>query len=139
MRAVLVALLVTASIGLGQAAVADTLPDLPGMGVAESVTGGAAAPTDDATSAQVNTTSDDRVPAPDPTHAAGQEVNEAVSTAVSPQDRAVVTELPGGTSIPLLEDLAPTSGTSAGIATLAMLALAVAVLWTRFLVRLNTI
>jgi hypothetical protein len=139
MRAVLVVLMVTAGLGLGQAAAADTLPDLPGMGVAESVTGGAAAPTDDTTSAKVNATSDDRVPAPDPTDGSTQDVENAVSDAVSAEDTAVVVELPGGTAIPLLSDVAPVSNSAAGIATLVMLALAVVVLWTRFLVRLNHI
>ncbi|MEX2394850.1 MAG: hypothetical protein WD826_10270 [Actinomycetota bacterium] len=139
MRSVLVIALVSAGLGLGHAVAADTLPDLPGMGVAEAVTGGATAPTEDATSVKVNSTSDDRVPAPDPTDSSTQDVSDAVTNTVSPEDTAVIVELPGGTAIPLLSDVAPVADSAAGIATLVMLALAVVVLWTRFLVRLNHI
>jgi hypothetical protein len=139
MRVGLVVLLVSVAMGFGQAASAGAFPDLPGMEMAESVAGGASAPTDDATSATTSTTDDERVPAPDPTFEASNDSTKVVDEATSPDQIVVVAELPGGSSIPLIKELSPASNNGAGTAQLAMLALAICVLFTRFLFRLNDV
>lgn len=119
----------------GSAASAGTFPDLPGMELAESVASGETSVEDGASRVEARSAADgDRVPAPDP----GLNSRKVVDEATTPDQTAVVVELPGGAAIPLVGEAARASNGSE-VALLAGFALVVCVLFTRFLVRLNSI
>lgn len=128
MRAGLLVCLVAIVMAAGRVASAGTFPDLPGMEMAERVATGEESAPEGAPLTSAAKSETDRVPAPD-----SRQVVEEAST---PDQTAIVLELPGGGSIPLIGEAARSS-TGAPVAPLAALALAVVVLFTRFLYRLN--
>ena len=135
MRTVLVAFVGAVVLALAPSALASsspTFPDLPGMGgvarLTHAKTPEASASTS-GTAAVHNLTKTDRVPAPKVA---------TVAKSSEPAGADVIRKLPGGRMLPVLgsHDASATRG-SDGI--LAALALVVVVLFTRFLVRLNTL
>jgi hypothetical protein len=115
----------------GASAKEGVFPDLPGLGALERLTDAQApsvAPGTTTTSHRVG--NDDRVPAP--------AVQKAVAADVTAADTAMIRSLPGAKHLPVLGvDAAASQRGSDGM--LLALALAVVVLFTRFLFRLNTL
>jgi hypothetical protein len=134
MRAGVVAVLVGAVLAFAPVASAKDAGflDLPGIGSIERLTG-ASAPAVSGTTSSQPVTAADRVPAPDPT----SEVAEAESATMAPADAAMIRNLPGGNQLPAVGANAASHRGSDGM--LLALALAVVVLFTRFLFRLNTL
>lgn len=132
MRAGVVAVLIAVGVAIAPSASAGVFPDLPGLDAAERLTGSSApaAPKGDDTTVS-NVTTSERVPTP-----TSASVAEKVTTS---DDKLFIRNLPGGEGIPVLGDQAePASSDRGTVAGLAALALLVVVLYTRFLVRLNT-
>ena len=136
MRAGVVAVLIGAALALAPAASAKDAGflDLPGIGSVERLTD-VKAPAVSGTTTSQRVTAADRVPAPDPTTT---EVAEATTATVSPVDAAMIRNLPGGNQLPVLGANAASAHRGSDGMLLA-LALAVVVLFTRFLFRLNTL
>lgn len=132
MRAGLVVAFVAVALAFGPSVSAGVFPDLPGVDMLEEATGNNAP--------QVASTSgsapqpQDRVPAPDPT---SPDPAETVSSAATPEQIQVITSMPGGSRLPILKDAAGAASRESSDAPLVLLVVAVVVLFTRFLVRLN--
>lgn len=127
---------VVAAVVFGTASVgsASVFPDLPGMNAVEKVTAGKGPLASSSTSSGGGTSSSktDRVPAPD-----SKKTTSALSASIAPSQLKTITDLPGGGMLPLSGQT--TSNGNGFPVTLALLAVAVTVLFTRFLVRLNTL
>lgn len=133
MRAAVCALVIGVACALAPSASAGVFPDLPGLDAAERLTGSTAPAAPQSKTSVSNVTPSDRVSAPD---------SSSVATkGATPDDKLFIRTLPGGGGIPVLGDgLESTSSSGGGtVLGLAALALLVVVLWTRFLVRLNSL
>jgi hypothetical protein len=131
MRTAGLALVIGVACAFAPSASAGVFPDLPGMDAAERLTDSEAPSAPRANTTVSNITKSDRVPTPDS--------SSVVQKATTSDDRLFIRNLPGGGGIPELGDEAGTASSSKGTALgLGALALLVVVLFTRFLVRLNT-
>jgi hypothetical protein len=132
MRVGFIVALVAVVCALGGASQAGSFPDLPGIGIAEELTNGSASQVENSasTSAPAET---NRVPAPDPSTSAA-----VAAKATTPDETATIKALPGAGSLPVF-DGGTTTPAGSTTAVGALLALAICVLFTRFLVRLNTL
>jgi hypothetical protein len=135
MRAGVVAVLVGLVLAFGAtgASAKDAgLPDLPGFGALEQLTSADAPAATSKTTTTHRVTAADRVPAP----ASTSDVKTKASSAVEGAD--VIQGLPGGRILPVL-GIDPAASQRGGDGMLLAFALAVVVLFTRFLYRLNTL
>lgn len=132
MRAAVCAFVIGVVCALAPSASAGVFPDLPGLDAAERLTGSTAPAAPQSRTSVSNVTTADRVPTPDP--------SSVVSKATTSDDKLFIRNLPGGAGVPVLGDEAESTSSSGGtLVGLGALALLVVVLWTRFLVRLNSL
>jgi hypothetical protein len=131
MRAGLVVALIAVVLAIGPSSSAGVFPDLPGVKMLEEAT------TDKAPSVATSGSApqpQDRVPAP----SSGASDSTAVTrSAVTADQIAVVTSLPGGGGLPILKDVARAASGQENIAPLVLLAALFVLAFSRFLVRLN--
>jgi hypothetical protein len=134
MRTVLATGVIAMLLAFGPSASAGVFPDLPGLTTAENATEADAASSGTTSSSSDVSVQDDRVSAPDSDQIVSTVVNDVEKDKVS-----IVARLPGGASLPIIREAAPVSSGTHALAVQALLALFVVVLYTRFLVRLNSL
>lgn len=134
MRVAVMVASVVVSLGLAPMASAGVFPDLPGFGVLGETTSEEASSglTDGKTSVSAPAASDARAPAP----SSKTDPAKLAKDAVSEDELAVVTSLPGGSGLPIIGDVAAAASRNS-LPVLATLAAFFVIVYTRFLYRLN--